>query len=196
MVTTQLMQDARHELNFRSRGREERIARLQAAGVPLEREALAAWLAAETVKQQEAEGYLFAFDVIRRKTGAMGQELKVDLALPHTHRIGITIVAAKPESISRSWYRHASAEEVEECECLECTGSDEPDTFISRAWGHLGNALFPRDCFEFDTEEEAVADARARMVADGWFATYAEAVAAGKEALASDNRVRPSQIED
>lgn len=178
-MTTNLMQDARHELNFRSKGSEERVARLQAAGVPADHEGLAAWLAVETVKAQEATGFLFAFDVIRRKTGAAGQELKVDLSLPHTGKVGITIVTAKPAAF-----------------LAETEDSDESETYVSRAWGHLGNAMFARERAGFETYEEALANARERMLADGWFATHAEAVAAATEALKRDHRVgNPSAIQ-
>lgn len=180
-MTTNLMQDAAHELNFRSRGREERVARLQAAGVPLDHEGLAKWLATETVKQQEAAGYMFAFDVIRRKTGAAGQELKVDLSLPHTGKVGITIVAAQPTA-----FLFESEEE----------GAEEEEAYVGRAWGQLGNAMFCRDSYGFETYEEALENARERMLRDGWFATHAEAVAAGVEALKRDRRVgNPSAIQ-
>ncbi len=122
---------------------------------------------------------LYAASVIRRKTGAMGQELKVDLSLPHNAKLGITVVSATPDAI-RYEYREEDG--------WEATSEDEEFPWFSRAWGHLGNAVFPCDARSFATREEAIEDARQRMLADGWHETREAAIAAGIEEFRNDPR--------
>ncbi|TXH51885.1 MAG: hypothetical protein E6Q97_17555 [Desulfurellales bacterium] len=113
---------------------------------------------------------MYAASVIRRKQGAMGQELKVDLSLPHSDKLGIVVVSAEPDAI-----RYERAEDGE-------------DPWYARPWGHLGGAIYARGGRSFATRDEAIENARQAMLADGWHETREAAVAAGIKEFESDPR--------
>lgn len=128
---------------------------------------------------------LYASSVIRRKRGAMGQELKVDLTLPHNAKLGIVVVSATPDAIKYEYLAEDGWQDTTEDEL----------PWFSRAWGHLGGAIYPCDARGFATREEAVEDARMRMLSDGWHETREAAIAAGIEEFRNDPRRIKKQAE-
>ena len=69
MTSPTILADARHELSHRKRGRAERLARLAAAGAPIDdHEALAAWLLPRQRDAQQAAGVWFLAIASKRGT--------------------------------------------------------------------------------------------------------------------------------
>lgn len=83
-----ILQDAQAELNCRARGRDARRKRLEAAGVPLERKALARWVWERSKDEQQSKGYWFRPESVR-----LGNE---DEQLPTFGRFGCRVSAELP----------------------------------------------------------------------------------------------------
>jgi len=79
-----LIADATAELNFRTRGRDARLARLAAGGVPVDRDALRVWLEAALDAELESNGGLYLCGTCRTHHG-------VDAELPQRNKIGCKI---------------------------------------------------------------------------------------------------------
>ncbi len=79
-----LISEANHILNGRVRGRAAKLARLQAAGVPTDRQALQEWLEAALDSQHEAAGGLYHACTVNIRSGT-------DPNLPTAGRIGCRV---------------------------------------------------------------------------------------------------------
>ena len=161
MSSPTLIDDARHELNHRSRGRADRHARLTAAGVPLDHTGLRLWLESTLNTAHEATRGVFHFCTARESSG-------VDSFLPTRSNIGCRITRVP-----------LAAEYVSFCdESGEITTLEEP--FYRIAYGNPGKGWLSTTTVcatEASSESEAVEIARAKLLARGdCTATYAEAL--------------------
>jgi len=91
MTMNELIHAARHVLNGRRRGREQRLALLAKHGVPTEYSELQKWLASATRDVQQADGYWFRGWSARTSNG-------VEADLPTFGKFGCRISAAKPRT--------------------------------------------------------------------------------------------------
>lgn len=139
-MSADLLSDALHVLNGRERGRTDRMARLEAAGVPTESSALRCWYAAALRDEQQADGCWFYGDSARGGG---------DADLPRIGRYFARIAVTKPEA-----YQIAAANE---------DGEANEDAGLWRYRNSRGSTGG-----NFDTEAEAIAALEANMERDGW----------------------------
>lgn len=90
-----LMTDARNHLNHRSRGRDARIARLQSAGIPTDREGLSRWVEQVADKKHEAAGGIYHACTVRVANGA-----DADLPTAGAYGCRISRVPLQAESVA------------------------------------------------------------------------------------------------
>lgn len=150
-TTNELLQDARHVLNGRKRGREPRIERLRAAGVPVDDwSALTAWSARTARDLAATNGYWFRGRAVRRNYG-------VEPDLPCIGPYGCRIDTAKPR------VRDGRDPATWTDEAEERAASVQDDERYSFAFDGLGitGGGYP-------TVEEAMAEAEATLAREGF----------------------------
>lgn len=173
-MTTNLIQDCQHELNFRQRGREARLQRLIEAGIPTDRDGIRSWMNRAMDARLEADGGIYHACTVRVSSGC-------DPDLPQTNRIGcrITRVPIKAHYIPKGM--EINGEDGYSTETVE-------EPYWSVYWGSVGTGwmapvTIPTDgCTSAEQAEQIV---RERLLKrDDCFRTRAEAVAAVEKMLA------------
>lgn len=176
MRTIDLIQDAHHELNFRQRGRTERLARLAAAGVPTDRAGLLAWLQVEEDKINEAGGGIYFACTVRISSGHHAE-------LPTAGPFGCRV-----DRVPLTVRRMAVGEYVGHDEDTgEDLLNDEEHFLVYGGKVGVGYQQAERvSLAEADSEQKAQAIVRDRLLRrEDCFRTRAEAIAAATKELAN-----------
>ena len=146
-IDTNLIDDAKRELDGRQRGREGRLARLAAAGAPTDRKGLAKWRSNALDANLEARGGLYHCRTIRIANGA-------DADLPTLGHVGCVISRI---TIDVELVTHDDGEAY-----------DEPEWLFRNQYGSTS-------CFFSKSKESAIADCRRQLLYTGDYAETRQA---------------------
>ena len=167
-ILNSLMTDARNELNGRTKGRDARLDRLAAAGIPTARNDLAEWSNARLDEALEASGGVYHVCTARISSG-------VDGDLPTKGKCGCRISRVE---IKATLYPAG----------FEFTDEDGPLTeaiYLVR-WANVGTGFMEPKSFtaeNYESADEVERMVRQNLLAKDCFLTRAEAIAAAIEML-------------